>query len=216
MAALSCIKSAIIPHGRMPRVIVGGLFRGLRMDIDFGCDTQVYLGLWEREIADWTRKLSKGAKTGLDIGCSRGLYALYLLKHTKAKVFAFDPDPHSALRFRRSVALNTVQTSRLEFRQESVGSELSLDSLLPLEYPLFVKMDIDGGEVEALRTASQLIHADSRWIIETHSPELECECTEILGRAGMQVRIVGHAWWRRIIPEMRAMDCRWLTAARQL
>ena len=59
-------------------------------------------------------------------------------------------------------------------------------------------MDIDGGEVGVLRAAAKRLLGvpGLRWIIETHSLELERECVSILGiTAGYSMTIIQKAWW---------------------
>lgn len=210
----SRVKSALVPDVVRPRVIRFGLFAGLRMDVSFRSRTQPYLGLWEREIAGWTRLLSNGARTAMDIGCRDCFYTMYLAKRTGAKVFAFDPDPKVDAEIRRCIALNEVETDRVEYFQKAVGANFPLDSLLPLPEPIFVKMDVDGGEVDVLCTSRELLARNCRWVIETHSLALERQCIDILRGHGLRTKIIDHAWWRTIVPEQRAKNCRWLAGFR--
>lgn len=191
-----------------------GLFAGLRMDISFRSRTQPYLGLWEREIAGWTRRLSKGARMAMDIGCRDCFYSMYLAKRTDAKIFAFDPNPKVDAEVRRCAVLNEVEPDRVQYFQKAAGTDFPLDSLLPLPEPIFVKMDVDGGEVDVLRTSPELLTRNCRWVIETHSQTLERQCIDILRTYGFWTQIIDHAWWRAIIPEQRVKDCRWLVAFR--
>ena len=77
-------------------------------------------------------------------------------------------------------------------------------------------MDIDGGEVEALRGASRVMQTVGfRTIIETHSPELESDCLGLLREAGLTARVVPRPWWRKIITEGRPIPHnQWIVAAR--
>jgi len=79
---------------------------------------------------------------------------------------------------------------------------------------LLVKIDIDGGEVAALASAVGLEHLENTfWVVETHSVELERECTSWFLARGFKTSIVDHAWWRTFIPELRpGPQNRWLVA----
>src|SRR5439155_1631253 len=58
-------------------------------------------------------------------------------------------------------------------------------------YPCLVKIDVDGGERDVLMGARALLkQRKARWIIETHSRELEDECRSILHTAGFTTVIV--------------------------
>ena len=75
-------------------------------------------------------------------------------------------------------------------------------------------MDVDGAEAEILKGATALNRmAGVRWLIETHSKDLERECVKQLEAAGFENRIIRNAWWRVVIPELRPIEHnRWLAA----
>jgi len=183
---------------------------------------QIYLGLFERETHPWLNRLSKGISTAIDIGVAHGEYTLYFLKKTKAtKIFAFEPDPKCIPFLHENLKLNGVDRSeRLEVSAKLVGvsdteEEIRLDSLAEsIHAPCFVKMDVDGAEEQILKGAKTFnTLPDSRWLIETHSKELEIACVRILTDAGFKTRIIPNAWWRLFVPEMRPIKHnRWLAA----
>lgn len=47
-------------------------------------------------------------------------------------------------------------------------------------WPAFLKVDVEGHEVEALRGATQMLERVSEIIIETHSVQLHADCRDIL------------------------------------
>jgi len=213
---LSQIKSAVVPAGKRARTIPLGLFRGQRMEIDLRTDMQFYLGLNERELAPWVRKLSRGIKTAVDVGCREGYYTLFFRKHTDARVIALDCDPAAERLLRRSLALNE---SEVEFRLGEISDQNPLDTVLPIEFPAVVKMDIEGWEGVAIKSAPRLLAEDVRWIVETHSEAVEAECLSLFRNAGVKAQIVPNAWWRAFVPEQRPGFCdhnRWIVAARDL
>jgi hypothetical protein len=55
-----------------------------------------------------------------------------------------------------------------------------------------------------------------RWLIETHSLDLERGCIELLAGHGYVTRIIPNAWWRIAVPEQRHGEInRWLAAYRE-
>src|SRR5262245_60176270 len=89
---LSSLKNMVVPAGRAPRRIVAGLFSGLTMELDLRSQTQLYLGLFERETYSAMRRLTTGIASAIDVGAAYGEYTLYLLAKTSAhKVWAFEP-----------------------------------------------------------------------------------------------------------------------------
>ncbi len=221
---LSKMKAHIVPHGRKVYSIRSGIVGGMKMNLDLKHQTQMYLGLSEREIYSAIRRFSRDAMTAVDIGSAFGEYTLFFLQKTSARhVFAFDPDEGSRQNFYDNLLLNGFENDRrLRFSTKFVGerddgSTIKLDSLIDrIESPCVIKVDVDGGELSVLQGAASLTKTrDVRWVVETHSKALELGCLEFFRDAGYQSQIVENAWWRRIVPEQRPIEHnRWLLAFR--
>jgi hypothetical protein len=222
MRFVSDLKNVIVSSERKPRRILAGPFRGIVMGLSLRSQTQIYLGLFERETHPWLNRLSTGISTAIDIGVAHGEYTLYFLTKTKAtKVLAFEPDLNCIPFLHENLKLNGVDRSeRLEISAKHVGvsdteQEIRLDSLAEsIHAPCFIKMDVDGAEEQILKGAKTFNTLPGvRWLIETHSKELEVACEGILTDAGFQIRIIPNAWWRVFVPEMRPINHnRWLAA----
>lgn len=221
---LSTLKNHVVPHGRKPRKILAGPFRGIVMSLSLRSQTQIVLGLFEKETHGWLRRLSKNLATAIDIGAAHGEYTLFFLMRTNArKIYSFEPDLNSVPIFLENLRLNGVQqSSRLDFSTKFVGlsntdQEIQLDSLAAaMQGPCLIKMDVDGAEENILKGTRGLNRLSGvRWLIETHSKELENACLDILNTAGFQTRIIRNAWWRILVPELRPIQHnRWLAAWR--
>lgn len=226
MRLLSSVKQKLVPAGISPRVIQSGPFRGLKMELDLRGQTQVYLGLFEREVHPWVTELSRGIHTAIDIGSAQGEYLLYFLKRTSAvHVLGFEPDETCWPALRRNLALNGLtDDNRLSLSNQFISSNddarnVSLDSLVPrISGPCLVKLDVDGLEANILSSANQfLAQPQARFIVETHSAQLERDVVGIFENHGYQVRILTQAWWRILIPEHRpGPQNRWLVATRSI
>lgn len=216
------MKDLVVPAGREPRRIVFGPFKGIAMALSLRHQTQIYLGLFEREVHPWLERLSRGIRTAIDIGADSGEYTLFFLKRTDAtRVLAFEPNPAALPLLRENLQLNSVaEANRLELSTAMVSDvdgagKISLDSLIhSIPLPCFIKMDVDGAEGEILQGAAKLNGLGGvRWLIETHSKSLESQCLEQLKAAGFETRIIRNAWWRALIPELRPIEHnRWLAA----
>jgi predicted RNA methylase len=220
----SKIKAIIVPRGKRVGTIKAGALRGLKMNLDLSSETQMFLGLAEREVHPPLLQFSQDVRTAVDIGAAFGEYTLFFLKRTPAKrVLAFDPDPQMYSSLHHNIVLNGLQgDGRLQFSSKKVGEiddseTLTLDSLIDaIESPCIIKVDVDGAEIDVLRGATRLLHMhDIRWIVETHSKELEEACIALFQNVGFSTRIVSNAWWRLILPEQRPLDHnRWLLATK--
>lgn len=218
---VSQLKRLIIRGGRHTREIRTGAFKGIVMDIDLDFQTQLFLGLHEREVQPWLIGHASRYSGAIDIGAAEGEYTLFFLKKTRARrVWAFEPQIECQTTLLRNLALNGLEDDdRLTLSTRFVGGvdAVMLDSLAGrLPVPCLIKVDVDGGEVEVLRSATQLLRqGEVDWLIETHSQELEQECQAILGAAGYKSRVIRNAWWRVIAPEMRPIaHNRWIVAER--
>lgn len=219
----TAVKRALLPSGPNPRKLRGGFPRGLVMDIDFAHHTQRWLGLQERELLPHLRQFSKGITSAVDVGAADGLYTLSFLARTPAhRVIAFEPDPACLSTLRRNLELNGLsQDERLQIREEFVGDIdapgcTTLDAAAShLPGPILAKVDIDGGETRLLAGATRLLaRPDVRWIIETHSQELEDATLLTLRQAGYHAKLRTNAWWRSVVPETRHCLNRWVVAVR--
>ena len=226
MRLLSTVKNLVIPPGRGPRNVLGGPFKGIKMNLSMQDETQVYLGLFERETHPWLMRLSRNLRSAVDIGAAHGEHTLFFLTKTEAaRVYAFEPDTSCLPLFRENLSLNEMsQSPRLQICTKLVSdsdneNQISLDSLAnTIDLPCLIKMDVDGAEERVLRGARAMnALSDIRWLIETHSKENELACLRILSGAGFQTRIIPNAWWRVIIPELRpSAHNRWLAAWRNV
>lgn len=223
MRLFSALKSAIISEQRKPRRVLFGIFRGIKLELSLRNQLQTYLGLFEHEIQSWTKTLSRGIKTAIDIGAAEGEYTLFFLLDTNAEnVYAFEPSSHCLEIFARNTQLNNIATHsrNLHLSNSLVGRHdgdtvVTLDSLAnSINSPCLIKMDVDGSEEDILLGASSLnSRSGVRWLIETHSPDLENACIHLLKTAGFETKIIEKAWWRVIIPERRPIPHnRWVAA----
>lgn len=220
-ALLSRLKNLVVPPGARPRRIKTGVFRGVCMQLDLRDRSQVFLGLYERELHRWMRALGRQANTAIDVGAADGAYSLYFLLRTAVRsVFAFESDPAALERLRVNLQLNGLEDdARLDVLTAAAGTGLdhtvALDSLASrIETPCVVKVDVEGHEIDVLRGAAGLLERRGvSWIIETHSLELEKECVRALQGHDLRVRTVSPAWWRFAVPEQRPIPHnRWLVA----
>lgn len=219
------LKRLLLPEGPAPRIIRGGILRGLRMWIDFSRQTQLWLGFQERELAPWFRGLSQNIQTAIDVGAAEGAYVLYFLAKTPARrVLAFEPSADCATRMTRNVRLNGLENAgRLEIVNKCVAGldseqEVTLDSVSPaIAPPCLIKIDVEGAEVSVLRGSQKLLEMPGmRWIIEVHSQPLQQECRRILEEKGYRVEVVPNAWWRMFVSEFRPIEFnQWLIATRE-
>lgn len=192
------------------------------MGLDLSFQTQLYLGLYEAELHPALRELSKGIHSAINIGAAFGEQTLFFLKKTPAElVLSFEPEASAREQLLSNLKLNGLEnTPRLRLFSKFVGSRESAEmctldgAASSLPQPCLVLMDVEGCEAAVLEGAGTLLQSSgTRWIIETHSEQLERKCMEIFRQAGFDTKIIPNAWWRIFLPELRPRSHnRWLIA----
>jgi hypothetical protein len=186
------------------------------MRIDFQHQTRTYLGLYEIELNRHLWRVLLPGVTAFDIGVQHGYDSLVIAKHTRARVAAFECDPTCLAAMRANFALNPGLAGVIEPVSAMVGTGAGCLGLDEWAYgggfvPDFIKLDIDGGEVDALRSAERMLtERHPPIIVEVHSPELEWECGAILVSHGYRPLTVSQ---RTLLPDWRPIEHnRWLVA----
>jgi hypothetical protein len=192
------------------------------MEVDFGRDSRMWLGLYENELAHHVRALCASGSSCFDVGAEGGFYALVFARLGGGRVLAVEASAHTCERLRRSVAANPALAPSIEVlnaqvvgRIDAARGQISLDDLAygPGGFvPDLVKLDVEGKERAALSGAARLLgERKPHLIVETHSQDLDEACREILVSHGYAVETVEPRRW---LPEVRPAPLnRWLVAA---
>lgn len=177
-------------------------------------------GTYEREIAAPFREFAAKTKSFYDIGAAEGYYSVYMAHNTDAKITAFEPLDESRAFLEKNLAKNAKSEDHYEIRDifvsdESGDNATTIDDVAKdAEGPIFLKIDIEGAEVQALKGATETLKRDDvHLIVEVHGVEEEKFCVETLQAAGYKTQINPQAWWRCILKEARHLDHNhWLIA----
>ncbi len=218
---LRYVKFAVFGKEIRERRILAGAARNVVMLIDPAAKTQRIVGLDEREIQSTFVAFSQWADTLVDIGASDAYYGLVFRKHNPTgNVHLVDANADFLPLQQRHFALN-FPGSQLDARtafvtppdRQGEGTILLSKDLPVAGRRVFFKIDVDGWELDVLKSAEALISiTECRFIIETHSPELEQSCIRFLTAHGYRVTVIPNAWWRIAVPEQRPAHNRWISA----
>jgi hypothetical protein len=229
MSLRTLVKRTIFGRpGVRERTVRLGLLRGLRFNLDAAHQSQVLAGMYERELNKPMRDYAGRASVVLEIGASDGYYAVYFASRPNVqRVVAFEGYAPTLERFRANVLLNDpAYTRKLVVVDKYVGNRdegqwCSVDRALP-EYaagiagPVLLKIDIEGGELDALKGAEQTLRTrECLLIVETHSEKLERDCLELLRGLGYRCDVIDVGWLHKLIPEQRGTaHNRWFVASK--
>ena len=210
------IKALVLPHELKVLTIPWGVGRGLKMPLNPQHELRIWLGLYEIEVARHLRRLVTTGMRCYDVGGQYGYDALVLARLSRGPVVSFEADAALTPRMKQTFRLNGELAPSLTAVQAFVGKgdggTLSLDDFADCEPPEFIKVDVDGSELEVLIGAERILReAHPALVIETHSHELEEACGQLLVAHGYRPRIVHQ---RLVFPDRRPIPHnRWLVAA---
>ncbi|HEY0321717.1 MAG TPA: FkbM family methyltransferase [Pyrinomonadaceae bacterium] len=212
------VKRLVLPGGRRFRRLRGGIAKGMLMELDLAHQSQRYFGFDERELLGVLRRLMTQARSLIDIGANDGYYTMAFLRSDALRVVACEPGPAMERLLANAKANGYEPCERFRAERRLVGLDrdgVSIAELVKeLPRPVLLKVDIDGGEFELLQSAEGFDSLrELRWLIETHSPELEKQCVAWLQAHGYRTQIIYNARWRVLLPEERPIEHnRWLMA----
>ncbi len=210
------IKNAVGLKGVRQVKILAGPARGVRMTLDFSGHTPMYLGMFEWELHRFFSDALRDSNLVFDVGGYVGYDALMFAANAPGEVVTFEPNAEQAAILRANVAQNPELERRITVNPNAIGDEdgegvVSVDSLArSVGLPDFIKIDIDGGEADALAGAAEVLRGHHpHVVVETHSHDLERRCGRILVDCGYRP-VIKHN--RRIWREERggAAHNRWL------
>jgi FkbM family methyltransferase len=185
------------------------------MALDLAHEKTFWAGTYEPEVRDIAEGLDLTGKLVWDVGAHAGYFSLVFARRG-AQVVALEANPRTALRLRRNVALNDAAVEVVEAAAAAEPGEVSFDAVpgrrraqsrisgagglrvpaVTLDElldrfgpPHFIKMDIEGAELPALRAAPRLLAAKPSLLIEVHRERDKQPLEELL--AEYDVRWIG-------------------------
>jgi RNA recognition motif-containing protein len=217
---VSALKKIVVPSGSRPRTVPFGPFKGLRLNLDLSSQTQFYFGLWEFETYPYIQAALRESNWLIDVGAGFGELCILFRKKKLRRAIAVEPDARCLSLLRSNLALNGLSDSDVQIVPKYVGASsdehhLRLDDIhVDRSVNGFIKIDIEGFEMDALEGAASLLgEVDVTLLVEVHSLELESRCLEFLKQHRYSSKVICNSRWRYLIPELRPLQHnRWIWA----
>ncbi|HEX5852162.1 MAG TPA: FkbM family methyltransferase [Solirubrobacteraceae bacterium] len=177
------------------RPVLFGLGRGIKLVVDARAPLHKYIGTAEIELSRYIRMFAQKGALCFDVGAYDAHVSLTLARLTGSDVCSFEFRDDAAARIRRNLVLNPKLADRVELIQTYVADESAaypptdtLDDLIAsgqVFEPDFVKIDVEGAEMQVLSGAATLLRERKpHLLIEIHSARLALECLVQLETAG--------------------------------
>ena len=123
------------------------------------------------------------ARVFADVGAAEGFFSLSLLRHTGARVFAFES----------ADCFCDLFVDHLEVDGDSADANAAREW-----GPVLLKIEVEGEEHEVLEGARDILTwPGTSVLVKVHDSPTESRCLRLLESLGFGVDIVGPAWWRR-------------------
>ena len=217
------LKKMILGEGRKACRVPFGLYRGLTLSLDPAVETNIYLGLYERETYSWLRRAGREAGSLVDLGAGAGELTIWgLSQNNIRRVLAYDPGPHRWKFLRENLRINRQESDpRLTQVEDFFLGDSRVDEdcriLETLPEPILFKIDVDGGEETILNLLMPTLrNKRCLLLVETHSAALDKACERLLREAGYEVQRIRQAWWRCFYPENRPIELnQWMVARKR-
>jgi FkbM family methyltransferase len=192
-----------------PIPILSGRLRGLKW-LPESAIHRCWMGWYESDKQELIANEVRPGSVFYDVGANVGFHSLLASKLVDSgKVIAFEPSPRNIAFLKKHIELNRLQNLTvlevavgeknevMHFETESTGfaghlSEhggipvrvTTLDSLVQsgqIPPPDYIKMDIEGAELMALRGAEQILRTHGPEIfLATHGHEVDRQCCKLL------------------------------------
>lgn len=213
---LGPLKKLLLPDKEQAVTLPFGLGKGARMNINLQTHSRYYLGIYEFPLNKHLKKILTPGIVCYDVGGNFGYDAIVCAQRTKGQVISFERKEEHVRDIQENARLNPGL--RIEVIQSFVGRQdeegfVQIDTIAKRgPVPDFVKLDIEGAEVEALEGAQWLLSTRKpHLLIEVHGMDKEVGCLEILKRHGYEPIIVNNnrMWGENRMP---GFHNRWLVA----
>lgn len=216
---LQMVKRAVLPLDPISIRVLAGPYKGIRMLLSLQSELQFCLGLYETETNYVIRHALRNAQWVMDVGACRGETSLLFRAHGVPTIFAIEPSAEIVEQMKENFTANGIAPVSIINKYagaSSINDRVALDSIsVNHEAYGFLKIDVEGAELDVLRGASNLLRLSAKIVllIETHSEQLEHDCVTYLNNINYDHRIIRRAWWRKLFPEQRIIPHnQWIVA----
>jgi hypothetical protein len=202
-----------------------GIGKGVNILLNPVTESSKIIGLYEKEIQTYFRRYSKSSNVLLDIGSYDGYYSLIYRKYNKeGGIFACEAGERIIDQLKENYKMNSEVSNAFQVVNSFIGNKegkdmTCIDSICRDFYGknILFKIDVEGAELEVLKGGLTTFKKNnSKFIIETHSKELESKCFQLLDEQNFQVKIIKNSFFSRVRNTGRILEHnRWLVAKKR-
>lgn len=201
--------------------IAFGIGKGIRLILNPAYESRKIAGIYEQEISRYFKRFATDANIFFDIGAYDGYYSLIYKKfNPNGNVYLCEPGMNAGEKINRNFQLNDHEANSFALINSLIGNKISkryttIDEIFKdSNQQIFFKIDVEGAEEAVLSGGKSTFAANNcRFIIETHSLELEQKCINFLSRRNYKTQIIHPYFTRKWFKSGRNLTHnRWLIA----
>ena len=225
------IKSLLrlVKHGLPDRdvllPVLAGPFRGARFFSNPQVAMRKVFGVYEHELTGWLNRVLPQADVVLDVGANDGYFTFGAAKAMRragrpVRVIAIEMSSIHLKRLEEARTRNGFSESEISIVAAAAAASdgpgtRSLDSVataIDSHARVFVKIDIEGAEGDALAGGRSLLHPRNFFLVEVHTPALHESLPPMFASAGLDVHYINQQAHPVLGRERRVESNWWLVS----
>jgi len=210
----------------IPLRILAGPFKGTRLILNPACSKRKVFGIYEHVLNPWLKQILPDIEVLWDVGANDGYFtygcANAIAQHHRAgHVISFEPELAAQPGLQQPATWPQYADIQFEFIPLFVGSTLA-PSTITLEAAYrerpslhektaLIKVDVEGSEVDVLKSAASLLQAPNHWVVEVHGDPLLDPVLNCFAAANRAVDVHPPEPHWLFGPEARTIKTSWVT-----
>lgn len=192
-----------LPDRDMLLPVLAGPFRGSHFFSNPQVALRKVFGVYEHELSNWLAQVLPQVDVVIDVGANDGYFTFGSARTLQraqrpVRVIAIEPSAEHVRQLREARARNGFTEDEVAIVATAAGAtdnaeHQSLNSLAAKLDPhvrVFVKVDVEGAELEVINGADQLLLKSNFFLIEVHSEELFRAMPAVFASRGIDVRYI--------------------------
>lgn len=192
-----------LPDREMLLPVLAGPFKGAHFFSNPQVALRKVFGVYEHELSNWLDQVLPQVDVVIDVGANDGYFTFGSARalqraHRPVRVIAIEPSVQHVRQLQEARARNgfteaevtIVPTAAAATDDAEHKSLNSLAATLDPKARVFIKVDVEGAELDVINGADQLLLKSNCFLIEVHTEELYGSIPGVFALRGIGVRYI--------------------------